>query len=70
MVHKAIPFLVGGMLFLTAVVTWASTTGVGAPKPEKQPVSIREGSVRHTTGTRRHRRRTHYFVGGGHRYGK
>ncbi|MDP7423351.1 MAG: hypothetical protein QGH40_15885 [bacterium] len=68
--HKAIPVLVAGMLLLSGFLTWASTSGAGVPKPVKKPISIREGSVRTAAaGTRRHRR-SRYFGGGGHNYGK
>lgn len=44
----------------------ASVAGWGLPHPERDPPSIREGSVRVTRG----RRRARYFVGGGIHGGK
>jgi len=48
----------------------ASANGSGLPTPSKQPVSVREGSIR-GTGTNGHGHyRTRYFVGGGLHGGK
>ena len=48
----------------------ASANGSGLPTPSKQPVSVREGSVR-GTGTNGHGHyRTRYFIGGGLHGGK
>ena len=44
---------------------YASKTGIGLSKPAKQPLSIREASVK---GTGVHR--TRYFMGGGIHSGK
>jgi len=63
---KGLPILIVALAGLTGLSHWASVVGMGAPKPEKKPVSIREGSVRHGTG----RMRTRYFVGGGILAGK
>lgn len=56
--------IMGAALFGTS---YASTKGIGVPQPDKEPPSIREGSVR-TTGSGHYR--TRYFVGGGLLYGK
>ena len=66
---KGIPVLIGAMLLGLVAVAWASSRGVGVPRPAKKPVSIREDSVKGThSGTRyRHSR---YFVGGGRFHGK
>ena len=48
---------------------WASYTGAGVPRPEKNPPSIREGSaIRGPLGRGHHR--TRFFVGGGLHGGK
>ena len=44
----------------------ASKNGYGLTKPSKQPMSIREGSVKGADG----RTRTRFFVGGGIHGGK
>ena len=51
----------GGMLTM-----WASLAGWGAAEPVSKPVSLREQSVRHSTGGYNR----HYFVGGGIHHGK
>ena len=44
---------------------WASSSGFGVPQPEKQPISIREGSPRgDQTGNRSRRYRTVFIAGG------
>lgn len=64
---KGIPILFLALLGATGGLTWASWKGVGVQPPEKNPISIREGSTR----IRRHGHyRTRYFVGGGLRGGK
>lgn len=54
--------LIGVMLVLMAGTIWASTVGLWLPQPDKEPVSIREGSAR-PLGSGHHS--TRYFVGGG-----
>ena len=44
----------------------AAKNGFGLTKPSKQPMSIREGSVKSPTGSTR----TRYFIGGGIHGGK
>jgi len=58
--------LTAGMILLTGTAMWAGRAGWGLTKPEKQPISIREGSVRTAGGFYR----TRYFVGGGLHRGK
>ena len=48
----------------------AAANGAGIPQPDKQPMSVREGSVRGTGVTGRGHYRTRYFVGGGLHGGK
>lgn len=57
----------GMMLALLAGSVWASNRGVGLPKPEKKPVSVREDSARPLSGGHH---RTRYFIGGGILRGK
>ncbi len=61
--------LAGVMLLAAAAVTWASQRGIGLPQPARQPVSVREGSVRAPLSGAGHHR-TRYFVGGGMFAGK
>ena len=56
-------FALGGLMWFC---TRRSTAGGGLAAPEVNPPSIREGSVRVSSG----RRRTRYFVGGGFHGGK
>lgn len=57
----------GVMSLVTAATVAASSVGFGAPAPEKNPPSIREGSVQDpSSGTSR----TRYFMGGGLHRGK
>ena len=65
---KKLGILALGWLGLAGTATWASTSGLGVPKPEKEPVSIREGSVR--PGAASGYYATRYFLGGGSRGGK
>lgn len=58
--------LMAALALLTMTTMAASSSGWGLEHPEKNPPSIREGSVR-TGGVRT--RRT-YFIGGGYRGGK
>jgi len=67
---KGTPVLFLVMAAFAASVTWASVRGFLVKQPEKKPVSIREGSVRHHSTGRHRRRRTRYFVGGGFHGGK
>ncbi len=58
-----------GLLVVTgAAATWASYHGTGLPRPEKEPISVREGSTR--GAQRSGHLRTRYFVGGGIHRGK
>ncbi len=61
--------IVWASVFSTSMVgTWsASANGWGMPKPDKQPVSIREGSKALSTSGNH---KTRYFVGGGIHGGK
>ncbi len=59
--------LAGSMLGILALSVWASNRGVGLPQPEKEPISIREGSARPSTPGHH---RTRYFIGGGIHRGK
>ncbi len=58
--------VVGAGSVLTMV---ASNRGWGLPQPAKQPVSVREGSVR-GGGTAGAHYRSRYFIGGGFHGGK
>jgi hypothetical protein len=53
---------------LTGSATWASVKGIGATQPEKNPVSIREQSVKGPLRTGFIP--TRYFISGGPRSGK
>lgn len=58
----------GGALFMTTLVAMhASSVGWGVTQPEKNPPSIREGSMRGRSGPYH---RSRYFMGGGLRGGK
>lgn len=62
--------LLGVMSMGTLGGAYASMAGVGLPDPEKQPISIREGTPRQSTG---YFRSDHYrggIVGGGMFMGK
>ena len=61
-----IMILVGAMVFLSGMSLWAGYRGWWLPKPESDPPSIREGSVRTPDG----KTRTRYFIGGGFVGGK
>lgn len=50
---------------LTALAIFASQKGWGVPQPEKEPLSIREESVRGSTSPSSGRYRTRYFLRGG-----
>ena len=66
-IHKGTLILGGALSALFAGTLWASSRGLGLPRPQKEPPSIREGSVKDpATG----RRRTRFFVGGGIHRGK
>ena len=56
------------LLGLTGTATWASVKGVGAATPTKNPVSIREQSVKGPLRTGYIP--TRYFISGGPRSGK
>ncbi|MGB0717166.1 MAG: hypothetical protein ACPGXK_14905 [Phycisphaerae bacterium] len=60
--------LISIMSVLTLGTTWASRSGLGVPKPDHQPPSIREESARVPrsghSGTR------FFFIGGGIHRGK
>ncbi|MFW5751177.1 MAG: hypothetical protein ACOCZK_05970 [Planctomycetota bacterium] len=47
----------------------ASSRGWGLPRPARQPVSVREGSVRGASTSGSHYR-SRYFIGGGFHGGK
>jgi len=49
---------------------YASSTGMGVPQPENQPVSIREGSARGANQTGTNRRYRSVFMYGGFLHGK
>ena len=59
--------MLGALLALSAGSWWAGAVGAFAPTPEKNPPSIREGSMR---GALTGRAGTRYFVGGGLHRGK
>lgn len=59
--------LVTAMMGYLCFATWASSSGFGLASPERNPPSIREGSVRTSSGGRA---RVHYFTGGGPHGGK
>lgn len=66
MLFSPLSFVALAVLGLLTVFTMtASASGWGLEHPERNPPSIREGSVR--TGVRT---RTRYFIGGGFRGGK
>ena len=50
------------MIAILGVTAYASRSGWGVPQPDKEPLSIREGSVRTDTGRVRTR---YFFMGGG-----
>ncbi|MCA9319543.1 MAG: hypothetical protein KDB53_02350 [Planctomycetes bacterium] len=61
--------IIGAILAGASVFAWwGSFVGAGVPKPERDPPSLREGSVRlaQTSG----RTGTRYFIGGGIHGGK
>ncbi len=68
--NKTATGVLGVMLGLFAVTGWASYTGLGAPRPEKKPVSIREDSARQGKAARGHYRTRYFFIGGGLHGGK
>lgn len=49
---------------------WASSSGFGVPQPEKQPISIREGSARGNGTSNSSRRYRPVFISGGIFHGK
>jgi len=55
------------MVGAIALLAVASTAGWGLERPEKKPMSIREGSAKIDGGLQG---RTRYFVGGGLHSGK
>lgn len=66
MFSKATWILVVVMTLLTGTAIWAGHAGVGLEQPTKNPISIREQSVRGQTG----RRPIRYFMLGGIHRGK
>ncbi|MCM8536194.1 MAG: hypothetical protein NE334_09685 [Lentisphaeraceae bacterium] len=65
--------MIKGLMFWGTLLTagfgytyHAASSGAGIPQPKVKPPSIREGSVKNTSG----RMRTRYFVGGGLHGGK
>lgn len=60
--------LTGACVLTTGVALHASVHGWTAQKPDKSPLSIREGSHKGPLGSGH--RRTRYFVGGGLHRGK
>lgn len=65
---RKIGLLGAAILGLTGTATWASVKGIGAPQPEKEPMSIREQSVKGPLRTGYIP--TRYFISGGPRSGK
>ena len=59
--------LIGAMGLTTGMAYWASGRGLGLPAPEKNPISIREGSARTAQGGYRTR---YFLLGGGIHGGK
>jgi hypothetical protein len=61
-------FIVMGLVLGGAA--YASSAGMGIPQPEKQPVSIREGSTRGPNNSGTNRRYRSVFMYGGFLHGK
>lgn len=62
--------LIAVMGLSLAGTAWASSSGFGVPQPEKQPISIREGSARGNTTGNSSRRYRSVFIAGGIYHGK
>ena len=62
--------LIGIMGLALAGSAVASSSGFGVPQPEKQPVSIREGSARGSAAAAGSRRYRSVFIAGGIYHGK
>ncbi|MEE9394397.1 MAG: hypothetical protein V3W41_18015 [Planctomycetota bacterium] len=60
--------LIAGVIGTTGVAVKASSEGWGVDRPLKEPVSIREESMKGPMGSGR--LATRYFIGGGPRRGK
>lgn len=68
--HRITLILIGVMVGLFAVTSWAAYVGLGARQPEKHPISIREESARGQPLGRGHHRTRFFFIGGGLHGGK
>jgi len=62
--------LIGIMGLALAGSAVASSSGFGGPQPEKQPISIREGSARGNATGNSSRRYRSVFIAGGIYHGK
>jgi hypothetical protein len=67
---KGAIMLVGIMGLALAGSAVASSRGFGVPQPEKQPISIREGSARGNASGNSSRRYRSVFIAGGIYHGK
>ncbi len=68
--HRSTLWLIAVMFAALLATTWAASTGFGAPQPEKNPISIREGSARGERLGSGHYRTRYFFIGGGLHTGK